>query len=158
MQAQNNFCLTCSITCGIMETDMVFIQSCSWRYLALRLIHDPVSNARSGAFLGSNASSGGIILVDSWTYLRGDIIDVFFLFLLRLCGQNFDLDRIEGAGGLTTAGSLLCARSFVIPVSARLVAGREGAERGISKKRKRRSGQSSVVFFRCNESQCTCGK
>ena len=37
-------------------------------------------------------------MVDSWTYLRGDKK----LFAL-LCGQNFDLDRKDGAGGPTAA-------------------------------------------------------
>ena len=42
------------------------------------------------------------------------------VFLCYSCyGQNVDLDREEGAGGPTIAGSLSCARSFAMSVSAR---------------------------------------
>ena len=117
------------------RTGSLFDGAVSWRLMQFvsKFLVVPRSSTDSRSrlesmvrcFHWSNASSGGIIMVDSWTYLRGDMF--FFFFLPRLCGQNFDLDRQEGAGVPTTARSLSCARSFAIPVTQHALSGRQRA-------------------------------
>ena len=76
-------------------------------------------------------------------------------FLLRLCGQNFDLHKRDGAGGPTIAQSLSCTRLFAMPVSTHSLAGREGErererEGNLKKlKQQRRSGQPLFFSLHC---------
>ena len=68
----------------------------------------------------STGAAEGLLMVDSWTNHRGEVLRKSFL-CDSCCGLNVDLDREEGAGGPTIARyrSHCCARSFAMSVSAR---------------------------------------
>ena len=96
-------------------------------------------------FYWSTGAAEGLIMKDSGTHLRGEVPKKVFFVCDSCCGQNVDLDREGGAGGLTIARSLSCACSFAMLVSARSLPREREIGRAIWKKRQKRSAQVDVL-------------